>query len=290
LTPALTPPGAGRYRPFPSDSAVTETDVLLAPTAPAAPVVSPAAPPVADVLGVRFHAGETDAVAARLVGWAEAGEARYACFSNAQSVIEAHDDPAFLDVLNGADLNVPDGMSIVRAMRAGGTPQADRAYGPDVTLAVCRLAATRGVPVALYGSSERVLGLLAERLPALAPGLRLVEAISPPFRALSADEDEAFVQRLRASGARIVLVGLGCPKQERWCADHVERVGAVLMAVGAAFDFHAGTLAQAPRWMQQAGLEWAFRLAMEPRRLWRRYARVVPRFLAARVRARLAGR
>ncbi len=261
------------------------------PSAPPPAAPSPAATwPVADVLGVRFHAGETDAVAAQLVAWAEGGEARYACFSNAQAVIEAHDDASFLDVLNGADLNMPDGMSIVRAMRAGGTPQADRVYGPDVTLAVCRLAAARGVPVALYGSSERVLRLLGERLPALAPGLQIVESISPPFRALSADESAAFAARLRASGARIVLVGLGCPKQERWCADHVAAVGAVLMAVGAAFDFHAGTLAQAPRWMQQAGLEWAFRLAMEPRRLWRRYARVVPRFLAARARARLAGR
>lgn len=259
----------------------------LDPPALAGPDVAPF--PVADVLGVRFHAGETDAVAAQLVAWAEQGEARYACFSNAQAVIEAHDDPSFLAVLNGADLNVPDGMSIVRAMRADGTPQADRVYGPDATLAVCRLAAARGLPVALYGSSERVLGLLADRLPALAPGLRIVDAISPPFRALSADEDAALTERLRASGARLVLVGLGCPKQERWCADHVARVGAVLLAVGAAFDFHAGTLAQAPRWMQRAGLEWAFRLAMEPRRLWRRYARVVPRFLVARARARLVG-
>lgn len=276
-------PSAGVPIPAPTGS---RSRMLLSDAPLAPPAAAPA--PEADVLGVRFHAGPTEAVAGRLVAWAAAGEARYACFSNAQSVIEAHDDPSFLDVLNGADVNAPDGMSIVRAMRAAGVPQADRVYGPDATLAVCRLAAAEGLPVALYGSSEAVLARLAERLPALAPGLVVADAISPPFRPLTPDEDAADVARLRASGAPIVLVGLGCPRQERWCAAHVERVGAVLMAVGAAFDFHAGTLPQAPRWMQQAGLEWLFRLAMEPRRLWRRYARVVPRFLAARLRARLA--
>jgi N-acetylglucosaminyldiphosphoundecaprenol N-acetyl-beta-D-mannosaminyltransferase len=222
----------------------------------------------------------TDECAERVLAWAARDEGRYVCFSNAHGVIEAQDDPAFLDVLNGADLNVPDGMSIVRAMRALGLEQRDRVYGPDLTLAVAQLAARRGVPVAFYGSTDLVLDALRQRLPEKAPGLQIADAISPPFRALTAEEDEAFVQRLRASGARIVFVGLGCPRQERWAAAHAERIGAVCLAVGAAFDFHAGLLKQAPRWIQQAGLEWAYRLAMEPKRLWRRYARVVPRFMA----------
>ena len=236
--------------------------------------------PSTPVLGVRFDALSTDQAADRLVAWARAGDARYACFSNAHGVVEALDDPAFADVLNGADLNLPDGMSIVREMRARGVGQRDRVYGPDVMLAVAQRAARAGLPVALYGSTEPVIARLQERLPALAPGLDVVAAISPPFRTLTPEEGAAYDARLRASGARVVFVGLGCPRQERWCAEHAAATGAVCLAVGAAFDFHAGLLRQAPRWAQRAGLEWAFRLAVEPRRLWRRYARVVPRFLA----------
>lgn len=243
--------------------------------------------PSTPILGVRFDARSTDQAADEIVAWARAGEARYACFSNAHGTIEAQDDPAFADVLNGADLNLPDGMSAVREMRARGLDQRDRVYGPDAMRAVAVRAAEAGVPVALYGSTDEVLDLLRERLPREAPGLQIVEAISPPFRALSAEEDEAFVERLRQSGARVVFVGLGCPRQERWCAEHAARVGAVCLAVGAAFDFHAGRLRQAPAVVQRAGLEWAFRLVMEPRRLWRRYARVVPRFLVGVLLERL---
>lgn len=243
-------------------------------TSPLRPVTS------AHVLGVRFDALTTDAAARHLLAMAQRGESGYACFSNAHGVVEAQDDPSFRDVLNGADLNLPDGMSTVRAMRKLGVDQRDRVYGPDLTLSIARLAAEAGVPVAFYGSSQKVLDALSENLPQKAPGLQIVEAISPPFRALTEAEDEAFVQQLRTSGARLVFVGLGCPRQERWCAEHADRIGAVCLAVGAAFDFHAGLLQQAPSWMQNAGLEWAFRLAMEPKRLWRRYARVVPRFMA----------
>ncbi len=241
------------------------------------------------ILGVRFDARTTGQAADQILEWARAGEARYACFSNAHGVVEALDDPAFADALNGADLNLPDGMSIVREMRARGGDQPDRVYGPDTMLAVARRAAWDGVPVALYGSSPEVLQRLRQRLPQKAPGLQIVEAISPPFRPLTPEEDEADVQRLRDSGARVVFVGLGCPRQERWCAEHAERVGAVCLGVGAAFDFHAGLLRQAPAVLQRAGLEWAFRLAMEPRRLWRRYSRVVPRFLLQTARERAHG-
>ena len=233
----------------------------------------------APVLGVRFDALSTAAAARQCLAWAEAGEARTVCLSNAHGVVEALDDPAFAAVLNGADLNLPDGMSIVRALRGRGVPQEDRVYGPDLTFEVVRLAAEAGVPVAFYGSTDDTLDHLAARLMDRLPALDIADAISPPFRPLTDAEDEGYVDRLRASGARIVFVGLGCPRQERWCADHADRVGAVCLAVGAAFDFHAGQLRQAPRVLQQAGLEWAFRLLVEPRRLWRRYARVVPRFL-----------
>ncbi|MEM7786252.1 MAG: WecB/TagA/CpsF family glycosyltransferase [Bacteroidota bacterium] len=242
----------------------------------------------ARVLGVRFDAISTEAAAAQVIAWAQAQEARYACFSNAHGVIEAQDDASFRDVLNGADLNVPDGMSVVREMRARGLRQDDRVYGPDLTLAVLRRAADVGLPVAFYGSTPEVLDALRTRLTEAVPGIDIVDAISPPFRALTEAEDEVMIDRLRQSGARVVFVGLGCPRQERWCAAHVGRLDAVLLGVGAAFDFHAGGLRQAPRWMQRAGLEWAFRLGMEPKRLWRRYARVVPRSLLGVARERVA--
>lgn len=253
---------------------------------PGSVVSVPSAPPSVSVLGVRFDAMRTAEAARQIVAWAEAGESRYACCSNAHGVVEALDDAAFREVLNDADLNLPDGMSVVREMRARGLDQRDRVYGPDLTLAVVRLAAEAGVPVAFYGSTPEVLDALCARLAEAAPGLSIVDAVSPPFRPLSAEEDDAFVTRLRRSGARVVFVGLGCPRQERWCAAHAGRLDAVLLGVGAAFDFHAGTTRQAPVWVQRAGLEWAFRLAIEPARLWRRYARVVPRFLLGVARER----
>lgn len=251
----------------------------------------PLQPPVCamrsvSILGVRFDALSTAAAADQILDWARAGEGRSVCFSNAHGVIESQDDPAVDRALNGADLNVPDGMSIVREMRARGLDQRDRVYGPDATLAVAERCAAEGLPVAFYGSSPAVLAALVDRLPEAVPGLDIAAAISPPFRPLSDEEDEAFVQQLRASGARVVFVGLGCPRQERWCTEHASRVGAVCLGVGAAFDFHAGLLRQAPRVLQQAGLEWAFRLAMEPRRLWKRYSRVVPRFLIGTAKER----
>ena len=236
-------------------------------------------PPSRTILGVRVHAA-TYASATRLIlGWARRGESRTLCATGAHGVIEAQDDADFQRVLNEADLNVPDGMPLVWGLQHLGVEAAERCYGPDLTLHVCRAAAEAGIPIALYGSSPETLDLLQERLPELAPGLTIACAISPPFRALTDEEDEAFTRQIAASGAGIVLVGLGCPKQERWCAAHRGRIPAVLLAVGAAFDFHAGKLTQAPPTMQRLGLEWAFRLAMEPRRLWKRYSRVVPRFL-----------
>ncbi|HYE95586.1 MAG TPA: WecB/TagA/CpsF family glycosyltransferase [Rubricoccaceae bacterium] len=250
------------------------------------PVVAPrrAAPPAPPapsrtVLGVRVDAPTYEEATRHILAWARAGESRTVYATGAHGVVEAQDDAAFRAVLNAADLNVPDGMSLVKALRELGLPEAGRVYGPDLTLHVCRAAAEAGVPVAFYGSTEVTLGLLRERLTAQFPDLQVVCTISPPFRSLTDAEDAAYTARLRDSGAGIVFVGLGCPRQERWCHAHRGRLPAVLLAVGAAFDFHAGTLAQAPAWVQRAGLEWAFRLAMEPRRLWRRYTRIVPRFM-----------
>ena len=230
------------------------------------------------ILGVRFHATCYEQATNLVMRWAARAESRTVYCSNTHSVIEAQDDPSFLNVLNTSDLNTSDGVPIVWALRREGVG-AERVYGPDLTLHVLRAAAESGVPVAFYGSTPETLELLRRRLPDLVPGLDLRAMISPPFRPLSDEEDQAFTDELAESGARLVFVGLGCPRQERWCHAHRGRLQAVMLGVGAAFDFHAGRVRQAPPALQRVGMEWAFRLAMEPRRLWRRYARVVPRFV-----------
>jgi N-acetylglucosaminyldiphosphoundecaprenol N-acetyl-beta-D-mannosaminyltransferase len=144
---------------------------------------------------------------------------------------------------------------------------------------VCEAAAKEGIPVGLYGGTPAALETLQRAYRERFSRLQIAYAYSPPFRPLTTEEDEAVVQAINASGARILFVGLGCPKQELWVAEHRGRVRAVMMAVGAAFDFHSGRVRQSPRWMQRAGLEWLFRLLMEPRRLWRRYLKHNPRFV-----------
>lgn len=254
------------------------------------PVRSPAGVPHREVQGVRFHATTYADATERVLDWASRRESRVVYCSNTHSVVEANDDPTFRHVLNTADLNTPDGVPTVWSLQMLGVEDASRVYGPDLTLHVLRAAAQAGQPVAFYGSTQATLDLLAEKVPQIAPGIDIRAMISPPFRALTDDEDEAYVKQIADSGAGILFVGLGCPRQERWCADHRGRVPAVMLGVGAAFDFHAGQVAQAPPVLQKIGMEWAFRLAMEPKRLWRRYTYVVPRFAWGYFRQRLAHR
>ncbi len=190
--------------------------------------------------------------------------------------------PAFMTTLNSFDLVTPDGQPVRWALNLlHHTGLAERVYGPTLTLRVCQAAADAGLGVYFYGSRPDVLERLQQRLRARIPRLIIAGAYSPPFRSLSASEDDADAARISASGAKLVFVGLGCPRQEVWAVQHRARLGIPLVCVGAAFDFHAGTLRQAPAWMQARGLEWLFRVAMEPRRLWRRYAANIPVFVTA---------
>lgn len=231
------------------------------------------------ILGMRVDATRYEEAVEVLADRAEAGVPGSVCVSTVHMVMEAFDDPSFRRAVNGAELVTSDGVPLVWALRALGLPSAERVYGPDLTLALCRRAATLGIPVGFYGGSEDALDDMIERLTACHPGLSVVFRHSPPFRALSPEEDAAVVDAIRASGARLLFVGLGCPKQERWMADHRERLDCTLLGVGAAFDFLAGRKRQAPAWMQRRGLEWLFRLAIEPHRLWRRYLVGNPRFV-----------
>jgi N-acetylglucosaminyldiphosphoundecaprenol N-acetyl-beta-D-mannosaminyltransferase len=168
----------------------------------------------------------------------------------------------------------------VWALRLLGSKSATRVYGPDATVCLLKAAAKEGIPVGFYGGSETTLNRLVEQVNRQYPGIQIAYAFSPPFRKHTPEEDAAIVNEINASGARFIFVGLGCPKQEEWIIDHRKSVPAVLLAVGAAFDFLAGTKPQAPRWMMRSGLEWVFRLACEPRRLAGRYLKHNPRFIA----------
>lgn len=194
-------------------------------------------------------------------------------------VMEAFDSPEFRSVMKGADLVTPDGMPLVWALRLLGVRNQERVYGPDLTLEVCGMAAHQGIPVAFYGGTPESLQRFSNRVMELYPKLNIVCQIAPPFRVPTSDEDEEYTRSIVDSGARIVLVGIGCPKQEQWMAAHKDRIPAVMLGVGAAFDFHSGRVKQAPAWMQQIGMEWFFRLLMEPRRLWKRYLKHNPRFI-----------
>lgn len=232
------------------------------------------------ILGTRVDATDYGGAAERVCGWAARGESRYVCAANVHMVMEGHDDPAFRAVVNGADLVTADGMPLAWALRSLGVAHAPRVYGPDLMLAVCARAEAEGIPIALYGGTEEALAGLEAELRGRFPGLRIAHRASPPFRALSEMEKDQARRAIAASGARILFVGLGCPRQERWMAAERGRIPAVMLGVGAAFDFISHGKKQAPPALRRAGLEWAFRLAAEPRRLWRRYLVHNPRFVA----------
>ena len=214
------------------------------------------------------------------MAWARAGDSRYICVANVHVTMETHDSAEFRAVVNGADLVTPDGMPLVWALRAFGIRDATRVAGFDLTVAVLAAAEREGVAVGFHGGSRAALDGVLAYCRRVFPDLQVAYAHSPPFRPLSDAESTDIVEKINSTGARILFVGLGCPKQERWMATHRGNVRAVMLGVGAVFDFLSGTKPHAPRWMQSAGLEWVFRLASEPRRLWWRYAYHNPRFVA----------
>jgi N-acetylglucosaminyldiphosphoundecaprenol N-acetyl-beta-D-mannosaminyltransferase len=232
------------------------------------------------VLGMRVDATSYGDASRRVARWAHDGRPAYVCVATVHMVMEAFDSSAFRRIVNGADLVTPDGRPLVWALRSLGVKDATQVRGTDLTTHVVERAAREGIPIGLYGGTpdllERFVGILERRY----PGVRVVCRIAPPFRPLTPEEDEAVIEEILSSGARILFVGIGCPKQERWMEAHKERIPAVMLGVGAAFDFHTGRVRQAPGWIQVAGLEWLFRLLMDPRRLWKRYVRHNPRFVA----------
>lgn len=218
--------------------------------------------------------------AASVIGcWAERGESRYVCVACVNNVMEAYDSASFSAVTNEADLTVPDGMPVVWALRLLGHRAATRVYGPNLTLHVLDYAEKHALRVGFYGGTREVLDRLLERLRRDHPGLQVAYSFAPPFRPVTGEEEAATIDAIHSAGVQILFIGLGTPKQDLWMAAHRSRLRCVTVGVGAAFDFLSGVKPQAPGWMQASGLEWAFRLCTEPRRLWKRYLKHNPRFI-----------
>jgi N-acetylglucosaminyldiphosphoundecaprenol N-acetyl-beta-D-mannosaminyltransferase len=242
---------------------------------------------IVEVLGVGVDASSLDETADRILWHVDGRTGGYVCVRDVHGIILCQDDLELREIHRRAALVTTDGMPLVRAVKRAGHIDATRVYGPDLMLEVCgrRVGTLRHF---LYGSSPEVLADLRENLEARFPGLKIVGTHSPPYRSLTEEESETEREVLWLAGPDVVWVGLSTPKQERWMAANVDHLGgAVLIGVGAAFDFHAGRKRQAPRWMQRSGLEWLFRMLREPRRLGRRYLVVVPRFLWLMARERM---
>ena len=235
-----------------------------------------------DVLGVEVSAINMEMALGSISGWIDALDRQYVCVTGVHGVMESQRDPALAAIHNASGLTTPDGMPMVWAGKKAGADWMERVYGPDLMLAVCQLAADAGWSSFFYGGSPGVPEQVAEALRARFPALKIAGCYSPPFRALTDEEKADVTDMINTASPTLVWVGLSTPKQERWMAEFRPLLEApVLFGVGAAFDIHAGRLPQAPPWMQQSGLEWAYRLYREPRRLWRRYLVNNPRFVAA---------
>lgn len=206
-----------------------------------------------------------------ILDWAKAHESRYVCFCNVHSAVAYSQDQAHTRALNGADLVAPDGAPIAWMLRRKGHAAQPRIDGPGTMWALCKDAVARDVKVGLYGSTPKTLEALSEALLRAFPRLQISYSSSPPFKPMTPAEDDAVCRDIHDAEVGLLFVALGCPKQERWMSEHAGRINAVMLGVGAAFDFHAGLVQRAPVWMQQAGLEWMHRVSSEPGRLWQRY-------------------
>jgi len=245
-----------------------------------------AAPGSRRVLGMRVDSVEATVARDTVLGWAtgvaaEAGVGgRMICAANVHMTMEAWDDPSFRALVNDADLVVADGAPMVWALRLLGLPQQRRVrVSPDLLLELFAACETRGVRLGLYGGSRETLEVFGAFLRRGYPRLEVACAISPPFRPLTAEEDARDTTAIRDAGVQLLLVGIGCPKQERWMAAHRDCLPCTMFGVGAAFDLLGGRTKNAPAWTRDIGLEWTYRLLLEPRRLWRRYLYHNPRFV-----------
>jgi len=217
---------------------------------------------------------------ARITHWVKEKNSAYVCVANVHMCMEVFDSVSFGAVVNGADLVIPDGKPLSIAQNLLGHTNAEQIRGQDIMNALCALSGEKSLNIGFYGgSSDAVLNLVKTNLRAQFPDIKISYAFSPPFRELSEQEGAEVVEQINKAKVDVLFVGIGCPKQERWMAEHIDKLNCVMLGVGAAFDFIAGSKKHAPRWIQNMGLEWLYRLCSEPRRLWRRYLKQNPRFV-----------
>lgn len=246
------------------------------------------APPRVDVLGVEISAVSLGDIPPIVAGWLDGNRNQYLCVTGVHGVMESQDDDSLKQIHNASGLTIPDGMPMVWSGRHAGLEGIDRSPGPAMMVDVCRWAASAGKSSFFYGGKDGVAELVASKMAERFPGFQVAGCYTPPFRPLTPEEDRKVIETINSSGADLIWVGLSTPKQERWMAEHVHRLQGpcVLFGVGAAFDINAGLVRDAPDWIGRMGLNWLFRLVLEPRRLWRRYLKNNPRFVWRVIRDR----
>jgi N-acetylglucosaminyldiphosphoundecaprenol N-acetyl-beta-D-mannosaminyltransferase len=238
-----------------------------------------------DILGTQINAVTMQSTIATIEDWIARDDPHYVCICTVNTIVEGRNDPGFQRVVNGAGLRTPDGMPLVFLSKRAGNTDVSRVYGPDLMLELCARSAQTGHRHFFYGGAEGVAETLADRLSSRFPGLQVAGTISPPMLKVGEIEKPETIQAINEARPDIVWVGLNTPKQDWWVANHRPLLHApVLIAVGAAFDFHSGRIRQAPSWVQQCGFEWLFRLSQDPRRLWKRYVIGNSTFIAAILR------
>ena len=223
------------------------------------------------VISINISTGKYKDFIKEILFLAKKKESSYICVANVHMTIEAYNDENFKNIVNSADIITPDGMPLVKALKLLYRVEQDRVSGPDLMPDLLRKAESQGLSVFFYGSTEEVLKAIIKRARVEYPKLQIAGTYSPPFRELTGEEKEEIAELINDSGANIVFVSLGCPKQEKWMAEMKGKINAVMIGVGAAFPIYAGTQKRAPRWMQKLVLEWFYRLCQEPRRLFKRY-------------------
>jgi N-acetylglucosaminyldiphosphoundecaprenol N-acetyl-beta-D-mannosaminyltransferase len=214
-----------------------------------------------------------------IVTWAKSYQSKMVCVANVHMLIEARQNPDFANVLRHANLVTPDGIPLVWMLKLLGAKRAERVAGMDIFQATCDRASQAQIGIFLLGSTPDVLDKIHQRLNREFPNLKIAGMNSPSFGSIDPSADENLIHSINSSGAGIVFVALGCPKQELWMAQHQSKIRAVMIGVGAVFPVYAGVLKHAPKAIRNAGFEWLFRLIQEPRRLWKRYAQTIPIFL-----------
>jgi N-acetylglucosaminyldiphosphoundecaprenol N-acetyl-beta-D-mannosaminyltransferase len=235
--------------------------------------------PARSVIGFPVTALPFDQQIQLLLRWAQSNLSKVVCVANVHMLIEGYRNPAFAAVLQEADLVTPDGMPLVWMLKLTGAPYQDRVAGLDILSSVCQLASSQNVSVFFLGSQQAILERMKQRLEQEFPALEIAGMEPLPFRPITSVEDEAIIQRLNDSGAGVIFISLGCPKQEVWMAQHKDKVKAVMIGLGGAFPVYAGLHKRAPSMVRLAGFEWLYRLFQEPRRLWRRYFDTIPLFI-----------